>query len=80
MGKIIDNGNSRNNWMKFRLLYQNQLFNGPILTLFESLVVFLLIAIALGMTEQNDQEAINGLLEHLSPGGSVSLQVLLSSF
>jgi hypothetical protein len=44
------------------------------------IVVFLLIAIALGMTERNDQEAINGLLEHLSPGGSVSLQVLLSSF
>jgi hypothetical protein len=55
VGKIIDNGNSRNDWMKLRLLYQNQLFNGPILTLFESLVVFLLIAIALGMTERNHQ-------------------------
>jgi hypothetical protein len=51
--------------MKLRLLHQNQLCNGPILTLFESLVVFLLIAIALGMTERNDQEAIDHLLTHL---------------
>jgi hypothetical protein len=54
--------------MKLRLLHQNQLCDGPILTLFESLVVFLLIhAIALGMTERNDQEAIGHLLAHLLP-------------
>jgi hypothetical protein len=45
VGKIIiDNGNSRNDWMKLCLLHQNQLCNEPILTLLKSLVVFLLIA------------------------------------
>jgi len=40
------------------LLHQNQLCNGPILTLFESLVVFLLMAIVL-MTERNHKKEAN---------------------
>jgi hypothetical protein len=44
--------------MKLCLLHQNQLCNGPILTLFESLVVFLLMAIVL-MTERNHKKEAN---------------------
>jgi hypothetical protein len=67
VGKIIDNG------ILFLariivFLHQNKRSNGPILTLFESLVVVSLIAIALGMTERNHKEAIiECMLAHSLP-------------
>jgi hypothetical protein len=56
VGKITDNGILLARMIIF--LHQNQLCNGPILTLFESLVVFLLMAIVL-MTEQNHKKEAN---------------------
>jgi hypothetical protein len=68
VGKIIDNGILL---ARMILLQQNQLCNGHILTRFESLVVFLLIAIALGITERNHPLL---LASTLVAGGSVSWQ------
>jgi hypothetical protein len=56
------------------ILHSNQLCNRPILTLFESLIVFLSIAIALGMTERNHPL----LASTLVAGGSVSLQASIA--
>jgi hypothetical protein len=80
VGKIADNGISRNDWMKLRLLHQNQLqLTHP--HPFPVMVVFLLMAIVLGMTERNDQEAIDHLLTHLSSADlSPCKQVLQSCF
>jgi hypothetical protein len=64
--KVLDNGILLA--QRILLLHQNQLCNGPILTLFKSFVVFLLLAIALGMREWNHKEAtIDCLLAYLSP-------------
>jgi hypothetical protein len=72
VGKISDNGILLA-WM-IHLLHQNQLCNGPILTVFKSLFVFLLIDIALGMTEQNHPLRASTLVA----GGSVSLQASIA--
>jgi hypothetical protein len=81
VGKIIDNGILLASWM-IVFLHQNQLCNhGPILTLFESLVVFLLMAIVLGMTERNHKKeaTIDHLLAHLSPAAFFLLSVSATS-
>jgi hypothetical protein len=79
VGKIIGNGILLA-WM-IVFLHQNQLCNGPILILFKSLVVFLLMANVLGMTERNHKKkaTIDHLLAHLSPAAFFLLSVSATS-
>jgi hypothetical protein len=62
-GKIVDKGSLLARW-SFLCIKIN--CNEPILTLFKSRIVFLLIAIALRMTEQSHKEAIDCLLAQIA--------------
>jgi hypothetical protein len=79
VGKIIDSGILL---ARKILLNQNQLCNGPNLTLFESLIVFLLMAIVLGMTDRNHKEeaTIEHLLSLTLVAGSLLLAECLCNF